>query len=114
MFLQVLQGKKSDKFSIYPCTVARAIDIYTYLCINIFMLKSIYISEDLHKELKIYAAKHGNSISNLVENAIGNLINKKAIAEKNPNNEKSKESVLSENKGGLTKSRGELNAEDYI
>lgn len=41
------------------------------------MLKSINISEELHKELRIYVAKYGTTINKVAESSIRNTISQK-------------------------------------
>ena len=41
------------------------------------MVKSINISSDLHRQLRIYAAKYGTTIKKIVENAIANILSAK-------------------------------------
>lgn len=87
-------------------------------------MKCVYISEEIHSQLKVYAATHKTSLKKLVENKVGNLLSQKATSAKpqfikikkediEGGIEVDKEKALLATKS-LFKSRGNLNAEDYI
>lgn len=80
-------------------------------------MKSIKITDETHKMLKIFAATNGLSITALVEDAVDIYGDPLKIPAKKIISEKAKVygfAKVEPPKSGLTKKRGEINAEDYL
>lgn len=75
------------------------------------MLKrtTIYLTEELHRELKLRAAKEGTTITDIINKAIN-----KPVAEKTEKISSERSNMEPNPKEGLVKERGELSGESYF
>ena len=134
-----LLGSRADftKGGMRMCSPPRVdkayVILYNYNIIKLY--KSILIREPLHREIKLFAAKRGISISEVVETALGDITGarfdtpvpqedskvvvpravKRAIDLKNKMLKVSGIEYLGPNsREGLVKERGELRGDDYV